>query len=432
MSADLDTPPVRFVPPVERPPVRRSTWSLLTPLILRTHFLAGVFVGPFLIIMCLSAMVLICGQQLADTVYRNELFVDSPYGTVQPLVDQITAARKDFPYGDILAVETPASADRTTQVVFDAGGKAMTVYVDPYTATVRGRLVTKDGRPPVYQWFGDLHANLHLGEPGRLYSEAACCWLLVMFGGGVVMWFKRRRGRPQRKETGRALVRKWHMRIGLSLMVGLLALAVTGIVRSPHFGSRVTSVLNGPTVSTAPISGSGALIGVDHAVASASRAGLSGPLRITMATSQGRPYTLAERTVRWPVRADEVTVNPYTGQIADRVRFADAPLVTRVLKLGVLAHSGRLFGLVNQVVELLLMLGTLAVIGLGYRMWWQRGTHRGAPARRGILRTIPWRGRLVVLGGVGAVCWLLPAFGISLALFVVAEAAVSWVNEAPA
>jgi uncharacterized iron-regulated membrane protein len=424
MTADLDTPPVRTF-------TRKSTWTLLRPLILRTHFLAGVFVGPFLIVMCLSAMVLIFGPQLADLVHRHELFVASPQGTTRPLSDQIAAARERFPYGDLLAIETPASADRTTQVVFDHRGETTTVYVDPYTATVRGRLTTKDDRPPVYQWFGDLHTNLHLGGPGRLYSEAASCWLLVILSGGLVMWFNRRRGRPRRKETGRSLVRRRHTRIGLWLVVGLLALAVTGVVRSPLLGSRVASVLNGPILSTASISGSGGLIGVDQAVASAARAGLSGPLRITLATSEGRPYTVAECTVRWPIRADEVAVDPYTGRIVDRVRFADAPLVTRVLKLGVLAHSGRLFGLVNQVVELSLMLGTLAVIGFGYRMWWQRGVRRGAPARRGMLRTIPWPGRLVVLGGVGAVCCLLPAFGISVALFVLAEAVVNWVNEAP-
>ncbi|SDI13067.1 PepSY-associated TM region [Actinokineospora alba] len=215
-------------------------------------------------------------------------------------------------------------------------------------------------------------------------------------------------------------------------MVSLLMFVVTGIVRSPHFGSRVVSVLDGPTVSTAPIKGSGGLIGVDRAVACASRAGLGGPLRITMATSHGRPYTVAERTVRWPIRADEVTVDPYTGRIADRVRFADTPLVSKVLKLGVLAHSGRLFGPVNQAVELLRMLGTVPLIGFGYRMWWQRGPRRGPPARRAILRTIPWPGRLVVLGSVSAVRRLLPAFGISLALFVVVEAAVNWAKEAPA
>jgi uncharacterized iron-regulated membrane protein len=52
-------------------------------------------------------------------------------------------------------------------------GQARTVYLDPYTTQVRGALTTTDGRPPPQQWLRDLHGNLHLATPGRLYSRSS-------------------------------------------------------------------------------------------------------------------------------------------------------------------------------------------------------------------------------------------------------------------
>ena len=50
----------------------------------------------------------------------------------------------------------------------------------------------------------------------------------------------------------------------------------------------------------------------------------------------------------------------------------------KLTRLGINAHMGRLFGLVNQLLLAALALGLLCVIFWGYRMWWQR-----RPARTG-------------------------------------------------
>jgi hypothetical protein len=63
---------------------------------------------------------------------------------------------------------------------------------------VRGALTTTNGRPPLQQWLRDLHGNLRLGTPGRLYSEVVASWLPVLIIGGLILWIGRRRKRKVR------------------------------------------------------------------------------------------------------------------------------------------------------------------------------------------------------------------------------------------
>ena len=80
--------------------------------------------------------------------------------------------------------------------------------------------------------------------------------------------------------------------------------------------------------------------------------------------------------------------------VTARSDFADWPLLAQLSKLGVQAHTGHLFGMVNQLLLAALAIGLLGVIFWGYRMWWQRRPTRqgrfawvgAAPARGG------WRG----------------------------------------
>ncbi|MEO3924370.1 PepSY domain-containing protein [Micromonosporaceae bacterium B7E4] len=99
--------------------------------------------------------------------------------------------------------------------------------------------------------------------------------------------------------------------------------------------------------------------------------------------------------------------------------------------LGVAAHLGYLFGLVNQILLAALAIGLLCVIVWGYRMWWQRRPVRGdrttplgaAPARGG-WRRLRWP---LLVGGVLltiAVGVALPVLGITLLGFLAVDLVV--------
>ncbi|WP_247875274.1 PepSY-associated TM helix domain-containing protein [Ochrobactrum sp. Marseille-Q0166] len=68
--------------------------SSLKAFITRLHFYVGLFVGPFILITVITGTLYVLTPQLEDMIYRDKLRTSS-LGTVQPLADQVKAAR-DF------------------------------------------------------------------------------------------------------------------------------------------------------------------------------------------------------------------------------------------------------------------------------------------------------------------------------------------------
>ncbi|MTD53357.1 PepSY-associated TM helix domain-containing protein [Amycolatopsis pithecellobii] len=432
-----------------RPPVKPGV--VLRMLARRVHFLAGLAIAPFLMVLCLSGLVYAFTPQINDLLYSGEFFVDSASGPVHSLADQVQAALAAYPQDTLSSVIAPDAPDRTTQIVLSEPGlggsgfsaQARTVYVDPYTGHITGDLITTSGRPPAQQWLRDFHGNLQLGDIGRLYSEFVASWLPFVVLGGLILWIgMRRRKRRLRAlllpQPGAARARAWHGPLGLWLAIGLLAVSITGLTWSNYAGSRVEAAItavNGKTPSlSAPevvVPPGAQPISIDTAVGIARAQGIDGQLTVTPPARAGKPFKVSETGDGLPIRKDEIAIDPYTQQITARLGWPDYPPAAKLTTLGIQAHSGTLLGLVNEIAMALLALGTLALLVLGYRMWWKR--RRG----NGKLVSAPpsvWRhlSRPVLVVGVlivAALCWAMPVFGGSLVLFLVLDTAISAVRR---
>ncbi|NUT46123.1 MAG: PepSY domain-containing protein, partial [Saccharothrix sp.] len=238
----MSAPPADGVRTDEVPgPTRVS----VVPLLRRLHFYAGVLVAPFLVVAAVSGLLYALAPQLDAVLYDDVLEVSSATGAPRPLAEQVASAQAALPDGVVTAVLVADEPDAPTQVVFSLPGLPedhdRTVYVDPYTARVRGQLTTWFGSTPVTTWLDGLHRHLHLGEPGRLYSELAASWLWVIALGGVVLWLVRRRGArrrvralfvPERGAKGVRKTRSWHAGTGMWVLVGTLFLSATGLTWS--------------------------------------------------------------------------------------------------------------------------------------------------------------------------------------------------------
>jgi len=435
-------------------PARRP--SAFAALLLRLHFYAGVLVAPFLLVAAVTGLLYTVTPQLDAGIYGDQLTAASAgSGTAMPLADQIAAARAAHPAGTLSAVQ-PGSGDATTQVVFsqpELGENQHTVYVDPATGRVQGTLTTWYGSTPVTTWLDDLHRNLHLGVAGRYYSELAASWLGVIALGGVVLWWRRSRGRrlftPELSaRRGVRRTRSWHAATGLWLTVGLLILSATGLTWSRYAGATFTAVLDSfdahrPELSTAVATGPAAGhhggtaapgAAADPAAADtvwgvARQHGMTGPVELTVPERAGEAWTVAGIDNTWPVGLDRIAVDPGTSAVVARSDFADWPVLAQLSKLGVQAHMGRLFGVVNQVLLAALAIGLSCVIVWGYRMWWQRRPVRtgrravaGAPPPRGAWLGLPAWAVVVGVPVVFAVGWALPLLGVPLAGFLLVDA----------
>ncbi|MGW8376476.1 PepSY domain-containing protein [Streptomyces sp. ODS28] len=443
-------------------------WRALRRPVLRLHFYAGLLVAPFLLVAAATGLLYATSYQIEKAVYADQLTVDAPRNAgAVPLSQQVDAALKSHPHGELTAVRPASEPGATTRVLLEdpsvrGDSMSLAVFVDPYRARVKGALPSygDSGALPMRTWIDHLHRDLHLGEAGRFYSEFAASWLWVTALGGVVLWAGRtRKQRRLRGAKGGRRTLALHGTVGVWAAVGLVALSATGLSWSKYAGAHIEALrtsLRGatPAVSTelpgqqhgahggaasgghegheghqghtghmgsgADHSGAGEHardIGPDRVLAVARQQGLTGPVEITPPSGPGSAYSVAQTDKQWPAHLDQIAVSPVNGEVTDRVDFADHPLLAKLTRWGIDAHMGLLFGLANQIALAALAAALIALILLGYRMWWRRRV----PPERGAWRDVPLTTLLPLAAAAAAVGWFLPLLGIGLVAFLTVD-----------
>ncbi|MFD8630791.1 PepSY-associated TM helix domain-containing protein [Streptomyces sp. NPDC059533] len=464
-DADPDTTAV----PKKRP----GGWAALRPLLLRMHFYAGLLIAPLLFLAAATGLLYAGSWQAEKILYSHELTVSKVGDSALPLSAQVEAAKGAAPEGEVVSVWPGPDAEATTRVIMEKPGlpegETLTVFVDPYTAEVRGQLATSGDALPLRAWLSEFHASLQLGEFGRNYSEMAASWMWVVALGGLALWIGRRRGRraelvlPDRTATGRRRTLSWHGVVGLWSVAGLVVLSATGLTWSKYAGENIGQLqdrLGGatPSVSAKLKPGAGAAdggdehaghvmpdgtqmdmpmpptadIGLDKAVAAARAAGVTQELRITL-PAKGKGYVVKEQDKQVPVHLDAVAIDPADGKVIDELRFADYPLLAKMTRFGIDLHMGKTFGLVNQIALAALAVAVMFLVFWGYRMWWlrrptkDRGLSVGRAQPRGAWRKLPVTVLLPLVAVTAVVGWFVPLLGISLVAFLVIDVALGLV-----
>jgi uncharacterized iron-regulated membrane protein len=65
-------------------------------------------------------------------------------------------------------------------------------------------------------------------------------------------------------------------------------------------------------------------------------------------------------------------VDQYSGAVLTDVRFDDYGIMAKTITVGIALHEGRLFGLANQIIGLIVCLGLILVVISSFIMWRKR------------------------------------------------------------
>ena len=411
----------------------------------RLHKFAGVIIAPFLIVAALSGFLYALAPTFEPWIYHDEVTATAQ-GSPRSLDEQIAAAQRQHPDGDVVRVEPSEDPQETTRVLFDdptAPNSSYTqaVFVDPVDLHITGELQQYGGSRalPFRTWASNGHRTLWLGEPGRLYAELAASWLGALSILGLYLWLKRKQ--KNRKRLSKPLT--LHARVGAWLLPGFLFLTVTGLTWSLVAGTGIGKVreeLNWkePSVATS-VAEAGAstgvgehaghsghaghkghashaghaghenaaeLAGAQTALSAARTQGLTGVLEMTPPEKPCDAWGVREARAAFKLRSDAVAVTP-NGEVIDRINSADWPLAAQLTSWLIQLHMGTLFGIYSQIALAALALGLLVVSIAGLRMWWIK-PRRGLPE----LKITP-----AVLAGVVAYSIIAPLFGASLVIF---------------
>ncbi|MDX2604978.1 PepSY domain-containing protein [Streptomyces caniscabiei] len=437
--------------PLAQPEGSTRGWASLRPLVLRLHFYAGVLVAPFLLVAALTGGLYAASFTVERIVYADQTTVAKIGDEKLPISEQVAAARKAHPEGTLSAVRPSPEDDATTRVMLTGvegidETNTLAVFVDPYTAEVRGALEQygSTGALPVRTWIDKFHANLQLGETGRLYSELAASWLWVISGGGLVLWFARRRAqRKVRGTSGRRRTLGLHGTVGVWAALGFFFLSATGLTWSTYAGANIEVLRTELHQATPAISsaagdhaahGGGSTDGttapegdLDEILAAARSEGLGDPVEIVPPADASSTYVVKQVQRSWPTKQDAVAVDPATAEVTDTLRFADFPILAKLSRWGIDAHTGVLFGLANQLLLMALAASLVVLIVWGYRMWWQRGraSSFGRPVPRGAWQHVPPQILVPALAVIAVLGYFVPLLGIPLAVFIAVDVALS-------
>ena len=144
---------------------------------------------------------------------------------------------------------------------------------------------------------------------------------------------------------------------------------------------------------------------------------LAYPVLISPPTRAGEAWSAKSDAANRTLRAD-LTLDPVSGRVLTRKNFSDRQFVDQWVGTGVALHEGQMFGLPNQILNLVVATGLATASVSAALLWWRQRTRGilGAPLPIGQPR---FSAGLLIIVLILAV--LLPEFGISLFVVLVIE-----------
>ncbi|MEM9716487.1 MAG: PepSY domain-containing protein, partial [Pseudomonadota bacterium] len=164
------------------------TGGLFYRLVWKWHFLASLYVLPFMLMLSLTGGVYLYKPQIENWLYADAKFVTAE-GEALPYEAQVAAVADSAGITRLRAITSYDDPTRSTMIEFNDADKTRSyAWVNPYTAEIL-QLVERDAMP--MRMLRKFHGELLLGDFGTKFVETAAHWAIVMFATGIFLWWPR-------------------------------------------------------------------------------------------------------------------------------------------------------------------------------------------------------------------------------------------------
>jgi len=438
-------------------PDRRTVW--------RWHFFAGLFCLPFVTLLCLTGILYLFKPQV-------DAAIDRPYETRPAVIvsnpaKEVEAALKAVPGARLLAYELPRTPRSAARVLVDRRGEAVRVYVDRATLAVL-KMTPEEQR--FERLVFRLHGQLLMGNAGSALMEMVACWTIVLVITGLWLWWPRGRWTfagvlwPRIGANRKPKLRDLHAVTGAWVSLFLVLFLVTGLpwsyvwgnvlkaaehsvgrllmvpdweigavpardliagrhVVSPsegqHGGQHDGMIMPGMNMSSPGAEAMKAadnLAALNNVAATARGLGFAAPVLITPPREAAGSWTVRSDTENRPKRQSAAV--SCSGTVLSRSSFDQKSAVDRLVAYGVAAHVGQLFGIVNQILNLIVAAGLLVMSGAATALWLRQKPPGSLGALPAASQGRAGWGAVVLTIGLGL---LLPELGAALLLLLLAS-----------
>ncbi len=365
----------------------------LRSLFRKLHLIAGLAVGLVVLAVGLSGSVLTFREEIEHALYSPKITSQSASVSLQTAYAKAAAVEADKRRVSLIVL--PEKAEAPLEFVLSKRGARnlkdadqLSVYSDPHT----GEIISQRHRNDSFiAWLRDLHFALFAGVTGLKVNGWLALALIFISLTGLALWF-------QSKAPGKAFKVNWsaswkrvtwdlHRLLGVLAVIGLVVVAATGAYYP--FRETVQKWLTSaagtlPPRGTPPVTPmpGATLLDVEAILAKArpaiadaklvvlrppASASAVGPAQAWTATFH-RGWDSGESVDSGPT----AYLDPYTGAVLRLDDPRAMGFAGRLLKTMEPMHYGKLGGLPQKLLWLLLGLTPGFLFVSGVAMWWNR------------------------------------------------------------
>lgn len=363
-----------------------------------THLVAGVASGLVVGLLSLTGVALAFQPQILDGLRADLSRLDRPEGAQRLPLETLVQNGRDTLDKDPTAVSVPAEPEGAVLLRF---GRSDALYLDPWTGEVLDD--PAGGWAKAFAWTTGLHRWLAMDGDGRATGKAitgasnAAFVLLIVTG--LFLWIPRRWTRLALRQIlwfrsglrPKARDWNWHHVIGFWTLPVLLVLALSGMMISYPWATRLVFVVAGDEAPKSLARPGPPSIWVDAPPEAAplpldalvQRALQAAPdarevtLLLDATAGEAGKFQAAHFTVQAldtpPPRAtSRLSLDPFSGAVLHRSGFADQSAGARLRGWLRFLHTGEALGWQGQVVAAVASMGAVVLVWTGLALAWRR------------------------------------------------------------
>lgn len=217
--------------------------NLLNQWLWKWHIIAGLITLPFMLLLAITGTIYLFKDNINNNIYQKTKFVEQPNETHRlPLSTQLLAVQNSTK-AKVVGVQLPTNVEQAT--IFQIAGKGRAtnnVYVDPYTAEVKGKIEQKE---TLMYLVRKLHGELLLDKVGTTVVELVASWFIVLILTGLYVWWPKNNVGTggfltiRFSKGKRILFRDLHSVVGFWLSIFMFIILAGGMPWTDVFGEQL-------------------------------------------------------------------------------------------------------------------------------------------------------------------------------------------------